>query len=722
MTKNLYLLFSIVLAIGLVLPAHAQTTTRIITTFAGSGIAGYSGDGGAATLAKLDSPSCLAIDGSGSIYVNDQRNNCIRKVDPSGIITTIAGMGTSGFSGDNGPATAAKLNLNWGVAADAAGNVYITDQVNYRVRKVNTSGIITTIAGTGVPGFKGDGGQATDAKFQAPLGIAVDASGNVYIGDPSNFRIRKVSASGIVTTVAGNGLYGFSGDGGPATSAELSYIWGLAVDGPGNLYVCDGANNRIRKINTAGIISTFAGNGAAGYTGDGGLAVSATLNQPLGVFVHSSGEVYISDCHNNCIRKVNTSGIISTVAGTGGKGFDGNGGPATAAQLFHPISTTMDARGNIYLTDLDNVRVRKISATNTLSFTGGRNQILEACENTSSSYVNKLLTIIDYDAGLTDTWSLLSAPQHGSISISYSITSSGREFTPGVFHYVPASGYIGGDTFVVRVSNGIMSDTTTIYTVVNTTPSAGTITGASRVCVASSIALTNTISGGFWSSSNASASVKGGVVTGISPGTDTIIYIVTNICGIDIATMPVTIDSLPLVGGITGPDALCEGSSITLSENHDGGVWSSSNGYAIVDSGVVTGLFHGSAIIKYTITDSFCSAVTKHNITIDSFPDAGLITGLTAVCIGSETIISASSTGGIWSSCNANAAVSPIPAKNYQSKVTGISAGMDTVFYYVTNSCGTDTASQTIAVNPLPVVPTVIKNENDSVRPAFLRQ
>jgi trimeric autotransporter adhesin len=318
MKRNLYLPVCIVFIIGIAVTSFAQSsTTRIITTYAGNGLAGYDGDNGVATMAKLHAPSTIAMDGAGNLYINDQLNNCIRKVDASGIITTVAGTGVAGKGADGVPATSSALNDNWGVAADNAGNIYITEQGSYRVRKVTAAGIITTIAGTGVQGFSGDGSAATNAKMQSPEGIAVDGAGNVYIGDPSNYRVRRVDPSGIITTIAGNGTQGNSGDGNPANSAQIGYFWGLATDGGGNLYICDGDNNCIRKVNTAGIISTIAGTGSAGYTGDGIEATNATLNQPRGVYVNSSGEVFIADYLNHCIRKISASGIISTVAGTG---------------------------------------------------------------------------------------------------------------------------------------------------------------------------------------------------------------------------------------------------------------------------------------------------------------------------------------------------------------------------------------------------------------------
>jgi uncharacterized protein (TIGR03437 family) len=338
----------------------------IITTVAGSGTAGGSGDGGPATSASLG-PWGVAVDAAGNLYIADYSNSRIRKVSPSGIISTAAGNGTRGFSGDGGPATGASLNQPSGVAVDAAGNLYIADYYNYRVRKVSSSGIISTVAGNGIKGFSGDGGTATSATLREPEALAVDAAGNLYIADSTNQRIRKVSPSGIISTVAGTGTWAFSADGGPATSASLSFVEGVAVDAAGNLYIDDSDNGRIRKVSPSGIISTVAGTGTWGFSGDGGPATSASLNDPWGVAVDAAGNLYIADARNGRIRKVSPSGIIGTVAG-GGSAL-GDGGAATSASLKHPIAVAVDAAGNVYIAD-DN-RIRKVTFPPPLIGAGG---------------------------------------------------------------------------------------------------------------------------------------------------------------------------------------------------------------------------------------------------------------------------------------------------------------------------------------------------------------
>ncbi|MCB4792555.1 MAG: carboxypeptidase regulatory-like domain-containing protein [Elusimicrobia bacterium] len=335
----------------------------IITTIAGTGVSGYAGDGESANLAQIDSPYGVAVDVLGNVYIADLINNVIRKVSTLGIITTIAGTGTWGYSGDGGPATAAQLDSPFGVAVDASGNIYIADNGNHRIRKVNASGIITTISGTGTAGFSGDGGSATSAQLASPRGVAVDISGNVYIADSGNQRIRKINASGIITTIAGTGTADYSRDGVIAILAQLNSPSGAAVDASGNVYIADYGNHRIRKVNTSGIISTIAGTGTAGYAGDGGSAVFAKLNGPSGVTVDSSGNLYIADNGNHRIRKVNTSGIISTIAGTGAAGYSGDGGSAVLARLRNPCGIAVDISGNVYISDDLSCRIRKITAS-----------------------------------------------------------------------------------------------------------------------------------------------------------------------------------------------------------------------------------------------------------------------------------------------------------------------------------------------------------------------
>jgi uncharacterized protein (TIGR03437 family) len=340
----------------------------IVTTVAGNGIGGFSGDGGPATDAQLQRPSGVAVDDAGNLFVADFANNRIRKVSPSGIITTVAGNGTRGFSGDGGPATSAQLWFPEGIAVDSQGNLFIADHANNRVRKVSPNGIITTVAGNGSAGFSGDGGPATSAQLNGTFAVAVDNAGNLYIEDHDNWRIRKVSG-GIITTFAGGGSAGL-GDGGLATSAMVGPAAGLALDSAGALFIADTGRFRIRKVATDGIITTIAGAGApaSSFSGDGGPAIDATLD-PSAVAVDDSGALFIADHSNHRVRKVSASGIVTTVAGNGTAGSSGDGGAATAAQLGSPASVAVDTTGNLFIADAG--RVRKVSPEGIISTVAG---------------------------------------------------------------------------------------------------------------------------------------------------------------------------------------------------------------------------------------------------------------------------------------------------------------------------------------------------------------
>jgi len=348
-------------------------SAQVINTVAGNGTAGFSGDGGTATNASLNSPVGVAVDNKGTLFIGDDLNHRVRRVDAStGIITTFAGNGTAGFSGDGGPATSASLNRPQGIAIDTSGNLFLADELNNRIRRVDAStGIITTFAGNGTAGFSGDGGPATSAALSSPTGVALDSSGNLYIADFANHRIRRVVAgSGIIITVAGNGTAGFGGDGGAATAASLNFPFGVTVDSTNDLFIADEVNQRIRRVDAStGIITTFAGNGIAGFNGDGGVAASASLNNPTGIAVDDAGNILIADDTNARIRHV-ASGIITTVAGNGTAGFSGDGGPPTSANLNHPVSIVLNAAGNPFIADLTNQRIRLVTFNSPPTATG----------------------------------------------------------------------------------------------------------------------------------------------------------------------------------------------------------------------------------------------------------------------------------------------------------------------------------------------------------------
>lgn len=274
-----------------------------------------------AITAPLAAPAQVAYDAAGNLYIADLNNNVIRKVNVAGVITTVAGTGEQGFSGDGGAAISASLDSPAGIAIDPSGNIYIADTHNQRVRKVS-GGTITTIAGTGIAGFSGDGGSGTSATLSNPTALALDASGNLYIADTDNHRIRRISGT-TITTVAGNGEQFFSGDNAAATAAGLDSPNGVAIDAAGNLYIGDTHNQRVRVVNTSGTITTLAGNSSKAYAGDGGAAIASSLARPRGLSVDAQGNIYVADSDNNRIRFITNTGTISTVAGNGSQGYAG---------------------------------------------------------------------------------------------------------------------------------------------------------------------------------------------------------------------------------------------------------------------------------------------------------------------------------------------------------------------------------------------------------------
>lgn len=341
-------------------PASEITHHSTITTIAGNGIASGSGDGGPAAQATLNTPAGIALDAAGNVYIADAFNHRIRKVSPDGAITTVAGTGEVGFDGDGAPATDARLRVPLSVAVDGTGTLYIADTYNHRIRRVSPDGIISTIAGTGALGFGGDGGPGTEASLAYPTGIAVADDGALYIADTRNHRIRKLAADGTITTVAGTGAAGFNGDGGPATLARLNNPRDVAAAPDGKLYIVDRENRRIRMVDADGLIATVAGTGSSGFNGDRGQATQASLRAPYGITVDHVGNLYIADTFNHRVRRVSPDGSISTVAGSARFGFTGDGWAAGQAALHYPLGVGVDIAGNLYIADSFNHRIRKV--------------------------------------------------------------------------------------------------------------------------------------------------------------------------------------------------------------------------------------------------------------------------------------------------------------------------------------------------------------------------
>jgi hypothetical protein len=337
-------------------------SAQSITTIAGTGISGYSGDGNLATLARMKQPGFIAIDRYNNVYFGDAYNNVVRKVTPLGYITTIAGTGIEGYSGDGGLAINAQFFGPSGVAVDQDDNVFVADCLNMVIRKIAPFGVVTTIAGTGVAGYTGDGGPAVSAKLNRPYALAIDTNGNLFFSDAGNYSVRKIDASGIISTIAGCGIFGDSGEGGPATNAHLKWPGQLAFHPKtGELFFPVDANKKVMKVDASGIISTVAGSGIIGNDGDGGPATAAKMKGPNSICFDTAGNLFISDGFSHVIRKVDTGGIISTIVGTGVGGYNGDGDLLTTRQLNGPNIGPFDKWGNLYISDCYNSRVRKIN-------------------------------------------------------------------------------------------------------------------------------------------------------------------------------------------------------------------------------------------------------------------------------------------------------------------------------------------------------------------------
>ena len=725
---------------------NSTVTNAIINTIAGDGTVGFGGNGGAATLAMLSTPTGVALDNSGNLYIADFGNNQIRKVNSSGIITTISGNTTGGYSGDGGAATSAELNEPYGVAIDNSGNIYVSDVLNSRIRKINTAGIITTIAGNGTIGYGGDGGPATAAEFNNPNQMAIDDTGNILVADFANNRIRKISISGSIYTIAGNGIAGYSSDGILAISAELNHPSGVAVDAVGNIYIADGQNNRIRKVSTAGYISTIAGTGTASFGGDNGAATAATLNNPSSIAVDASGNIYITDQNNQRLRMINTAGIITTVAGNGVDGYAGDGGNALSAEIAYPYDVAISSSGKLYIADNANQRIRIVyDSVSAAPITGSSSMCsgstISLSDTTSGGNWSSSNT---YVATISSSGSVTGLSP-GTALISYTITNAcGSGAVTKVVTINPMPSTISGSSSVCVGSNTTLTDlsiggiwsssspvatigsasgtvngvspgsTTITYTLptgcyattniaVIPMPNAGTITGISSLCPGGTIVLSDASTGGVWTASNSNAIVSSGYVTGVTAGTDTIKYTVTNTCGFAIASKLVTINPMPSAGTILGSSSVCTSTATILTDAILGGVWGTTNGTASISgSGVVTGVSIGVDTIEYIVTNSCGTAVASKIVTVNASPSAGTIAGSTSVCAGSNITLSDAISGGTWSSSNTG-----IAAIGSTGVVTGVAGGTAIISYAITNGCGTATATKLINVNSLPNAGTI---------------
>jgi len=526
----------------------SKINAQIITTLTGgSGIAGFSGDGGAQFSATLNTPGGIFVDRIGNIYIADDGNYRIRKVDKFGIITTVAGNGGSGYSGDGGLATDAQLQP-FSVFVDGAGNIYFGDVHNNVVREINDAGVINTIAGNGTAGYTGDGGLATAALVDAPSGVVVDTAGNVYFSD-ATYRLRKINASGIISTFCGTGVLGFSGDGGPATAAMISTPGYMHIDNATyTLYFEDNNNNRIRKIDLAtGIINTVAGNGGGGYSGDGGPATSAELHAPGGITLDSAGNLYIADDVNYRVRIVNPAGIISTYAGSGIAGFSGDGGAAIAARVNVAIDVAIDLSGHLLIADNHNNRIRIIDNPCSGTPYGG---VVVATPSTSCALPFIATMSVDsltVTPGVTYYWqSSLDSVTWTNISGAIGISCIANVTTsPMYFRFIDSCTVSEEPGYAKGVKLGLSAASAGIISGTN-----GVCIG-SEITLTDTLA-----GGSWSAYNGAATVSDSGVVHGVTAGLDIISYTVTNGCGTFSATYPVTIYTTHQCDSVLGVNTL----------------------------------------------------------------------------------------------------------------------------------------------------------------------
>jgi len=610
------LLFALLMIAGNQM-ANAQ---RITVTIAGNGTAGYSGDQGWGKLAMINGPYDICMDAAQNIYFSDRGNGRIRKVSAkNGMVTTVAGGGTSTLDGI--PAINALLTPKY-MCIDAAGNLYVVSSAVNQVKRIDAvTNIITTVAGTGSAGFSGDGGLAVSATFNGIIGICIDAAGNIYLADSGNIRIRKIAAtSGIITTVAGTGTAGFAGDGSPATAALLNTPSAITADASGNVFFVDQSaayQSRIRKIDAVtGIISTIAGS-TAGLDIYNVPLLSTTLGDVTGLCMDGYGNFYCNEISCSC-RELDMA-TDSTYEEGGNYGIESYSDNVNSplSYMNNPYGIFVDAAQNVYVADDYNNRIRKlIQLTHTPTFAFGHGEYVFTCPGNTVSF-DSLLTITDMDLGQTETYTVFTAPAHGTLSGFPAVaTSNGTNgiTAPSGLSYTASASYQGSDSFQVQVSDGALTDVVTIYV----DAGVASMAGPSGVCTGATISLSDASGSGTWSVSNANASVStSGVVTGNIAGSDVVSYFVVNSCGEETTESTITITPLPDAGTIVTPVTIvCKGSTVTMTDASTGGTWSADNTNASVASGAVTGLAVGTDIISYTVANSCGTATATEAIEV----------------------------------------------------------------------------------------------------------
>lgn len=645
----------------------------------------------AGTGVRLYNLSRIARDTTGNLYIFDEA--FIHKQTADGRLTTIAGVMPAendwywySATGDNGPASLAKITSATDIASDAQGNLYLNCPYNNVIRKISPDGIIKHFAGVkgtvyryyaevgptpayyDHSGYTGDGGPATAAKINATL-LAADDAGNVYFTDKEHNRVRKIDATGIITTIGGNGVNGYTGDGGPATAAAIGAPTGIAVDKNGNVIIS--SKGSLRKIAPSGIITTIAG-----VTGGASTAGTTAMNTaPLfdgEVKTDRLGNIFVSGSHN--VKKIDTAGVVSTITNTAGfyTTIDSFSAHAAVAQSIQP-----DDSGLLYA----------ITGGNTVVKMG--KPLAEVSPSIDSQCVAS--------APVTFTAMAHNSGDHTSFQWKKNGVNVG---TDSRMYYDPA--IVSGDTVSVKVylsAGGLMiAEAGRKMSIDSATPAPTvTIAGGSTLCVGATTSITSTTTGGTWGVSSSAAMITGNIVTGLSAGSALISYTVSNVCGTSTDTMQLTVNANPIAGSITGDSTLCASGSTTLASTATGGIWATTNGTVTVSaSGAITASTAGTDTILYIVTNTCGADTARQTITVTEAPAAGTITGLDSICQGSGLFLVTSATGGVWSSSDTN-----IISVTAAGMVTASTPGTATLSYAITNSCGTATATHTIHVIPV---------------------
>ena len=679
----------------------------LTVTPAGTGLSGLTTDGKAGYMTNVSAPKDVCVDIAENIYYTDQGNGRVRKISAAdGTVSTVAGGGSSTAEGV--PAISASLAPSY-MCIDGSGNIYVS--TNNRVRKIDaTTGMIQTVAGTGAYGFSGDGLAATAATMNGILGICVDVAGNLYLVDSGNNRVRKVTAAtGLISTIAGTGVGAYTGDSGPATAATLHWPTVIAVNSAGDVYVADqfflyatsSQGMYIRKISAStGVITTVAGNSV--FTFDNLFNVHPTdcfLGHVTGMCCDDGGAIYCNEISCSC-RKIDfTRDSVYAVAGNFEIESYGDGISSLTAYMNYPYGICVDASGNLIVADELNNRIRRIiPLTHAPTFAYRQGQYIYPCTSQPVS-INTQLAVAILDSAQLQTWTVVTPPVNGTLSgFPFVMLSKGTDSltTPEGLTYTPATSYTGLDSFVVMVSNGTFTDYITVYASVAASSPVSILIPPS-ICTGAAFPLTASASGGTWSLSNGNTYMYLGNIYGFNNGLDTITYVTPGACA---ATEIMTVNVSPDAGLVSGAGLVCIGAHTTLAETVTGGTWSAdASGTTTVDgSGVVTGLTVGTAVITYTVNDGTCVSTSTKTLTVGT-PVSPFAGTTTRVCQGASLSFSESVGGGAWSLANGFESLS---ASGTTATVTGLTVGVDTLKYTVTNSCGSNSYSLPVTVNPVP--------------------